>query len=133
MPPTCRSLPYFPLGAASIGVIRVNDMDGLTRAYQRVVRDLSKAKVRYNNNIEALCAMRDRLITDAPPSLLPSPTPTHLLLLPPLLPLTSLSVLVPLPHFPPRLAPPSPGCRHRLWQVRWWKAMRKMRSQRPVM
>jgi hypothetical protein len=33
-------------GAASIGVIRVNDMEQLQKAYERVVRDLSRAKVR---------------------------------------------------------------------------------------
>lgn len=32
-------------GAASIGVIRVNSMDDLHKAYHRVVRDLSRAKV----------------------------------------------------------------------------------------
>jgi hypothetical protein len=34
------------LGAASIGVIRVDDMQQLQQAYLRVVRDLSRAKVR---------------------------------------------------------------------------------------
>lgn len=32
-------------GAASIGVIRVNDLEQLQKAYERVVRDLSRAKV----------------------------------------------------------------------------------------
>jgi carnosine synthase len=32
-------------GAASIGVIRVNDLQQLQKAYERVVRDLSRCKV----------------------------------------------------------------------------------------
>lgn len=41
------SFPFLPgpAGAASIGVIRVNDMEALQAAYTRVVKDLSKAKV----------------------------------------------------------------------------------------
>lgn len=34
-------------GAASIGVIRVNNMEDLHKAYHRVVKDLSRAKVRW--------------------------------------------------------------------------------------
>jgi hypothetical protein len=37
---------YCGVGAASIGVIRVDDMQQLHKAYEKVVRDLSRAKVR---------------------------------------------------------------------------------------
>jgi hypothetical protein len=40
------------LGAASIGVIRVDDMQQLHKAYDKVVRDLSRAKVRTSGKIE---------------------------------------------------------------------------------
>jgi hypothetical protein len=44
--PAAAAAAVFFAGAASIGVIRVNDMSELQAAYHRVVKDLSKAKVR---------------------------------------------------------------------------------------
>jgi formate-dependent phosphoribosylglycinamide formyltransferase (GAR transformylase) len=53
-------------GAASIGVIRVNDMEQLQKAYERVVRDLSRAKVRWltGNDCELTITIVHHFVAD---------------------------------------------------------------------